>query len=57
MLKGLLLAIQGIFKVVFISKASESAEQVAELWLSTDEDLRNAARETVLSFGNWILNH
>lgn len=52
MLKGLLLAIQGIFKVVFISKASESAEQVAELWLSTDEDLRNAARETVLSFGN-----
>lgn len=32
-------------------KASESAEQVAELWLSTDEDLRNAARETVLSFG------
>nr|XP_055069777.1 RIPOR family member 3 [Misgurnus anguillicaudatus] len=32
-------------------KASESAEQVAELWLSTDEDLRNAAREAVLSFG------
>ncbi|XP_051752918.1 RIPOR family member 3 [Ctenopharyngodon idella] len=32
-------------------KASESAEQVAELWRSTDEDLRNAARETVLSFG------
>ncbi|KAK7145225.1 hypothetical protein R3I94_011355 [Phoxinus phoxinus] len=32
-------------------KASESAEHVAELWRSTDEDLRNAARETVLSFG------
>ncbi|XP_028855049.1 RIPOR family member 3 isoform X2 [Denticeps clupeoides] len=32
-------------------KASESAEQVAELWRSTDEDLRNAAKETVLSFG------
>uniref|UniRef100_A0A671SQX2 Protein FAM65C-like n=1 Tax=Sinocyclocheilus anshuiensis TaxID=1608454 RepID=A0A671SQX2_9TELE len=32
-------------------KGSESAEQVAELWRSTDEDLRNAARETVLSFG------
>ncbi|XP_016367757.1 protein FAM65C isoform X1 [Sinocyclocheilus rhinocerous] len=32
-------------------KASESTEQVAELWRSTDEDLRNAARETVLSFG------
>ncbi|XP_051567777.1 RIPOR family member 3-like isoform X3 [Myxocyprinus asiaticus] len=33
-------------------KASESAEQVAKLWHSADEDLRNAARETVLSFGN-----
>ncbi|KAM9482401.1 RIPOR family member 3 isoform 2-T4 [Clarias gariepinus] len=32
-------------------KALESAEQVAELWHSTDEDLRNAARETILSFG------
>uniref|UniRef100_A0A4W4DZS3 FAM65 N-terminal domain-containing protein n=1 Tax=Electrophorus electricus TaxID=8005 RepID=A0A4W4DZS3_ELEEL len=32
-------------------KATESAEQVAELWRSADEDLRNAARETVLSFG------
>ncbi|XP_051986250.1 RIPOR family member 3-like [Xyrauchen texanus] len=32
-------------------KASESAEQVAELWRSSDEDLRNAARETILSFG------
>ncbi|KAL6458544.1 hypothetical protein MHYP_G00337740 [Metynnis hypsauchen] len=32
-------------------KATESAEQVAELWRSVDEDLRNAARETVLSFG------
>ncbi|XP_060724414.1 RIPOR family member 3 isoform X2 [Tachysurus vachellii] len=32
-------------------KAFESAEQVAELWHSTDEELRNAARETILSFG------
>ncbi|XP_036427479.1 RIPOR family member 3 [Colossoma macropomum] len=32
-------------------KATESVEQVAELWRSADEDLRNAARETVLSFG------
>ncbi|XP_018597750.1 RIPOR family member 3 isoform X2 [Scleropages formosus] len=32
-------------------KAAESAEQVAELWRSADEELRNAARETVLSFG------
>ncbi|XP_031423809.1 RIPOR family member 3 isoform X2 [Clupea harengus] len=32
-------------------KATESAEQVAELWRLTDEDLRNAAKETVLSFG------
>ncbi|KAB5583908.1 hypothetical protein PHYPO_G00101230 [Pangasianodon hypophthalmus] len=32
-------------------KALESAEQVAELWHSTDEELRNAARETILSFG------
>ncbi|XP_076125056.1 RIPOR family member 3 isoform X1 [Alosa pseudoharengus] len=32
-------------------KATESAEQVAELCRLTDEDLRNAAKETVLSFG------
>ncbi|XP_063070866.1 RIPOR family member 3 [Engraulis encrasicolus] len=32
-------------------KATESAEQVADLWRLTDEDLRNAAKETVLSFG------
>ncbi|KAL0978859.1 hypothetical protein UPYG_G00176680 [Umbra pygmaea] len=32
-------------------KATESVEQVAELWRSTNEDLRSAARETVLSFG------
>ncbi|KAK3575044.1 hypothetical protein QTP86_019772 [Hemibagrus guttatus] len=32
-------------------KALESAEQVAELWHSTDEELRNTARETILSFG------
>uniref|UniRef100_A0A674B142 RIPOR family member 3 n=1 Tax=Salmo trutta TaxID=8032 RepID=A0A674B142_SALTR len=32
-------------------KATESVEQVAELWRSADEDLRSTARETVLSFG------
>ncbi|KAM6980506.1 RIPOR family member 3 [Aplochiton taeniatus] len=32
-------------------KATESVELVAELWRSEDEDLRSAARETVLSFG------
>ncbi|KAG5836432.1 hypothetical protein ANANG_G00254660 [Anguilla anguilla] len=32
-------------------RAAESVEQVAELWRSADEDLRSAARETVLSFG------
>lgn len=37
-----------------LSQAVESAEQVAELWHSTDEDLRNAARETILSFGNLL---
>nr|XP_023651175.1 RIPOR family member 3 isoform X2 [Paramormyrops kingsleyae]XP_023651176.1 RIPOR family member 3 isoform X2 [Paramormyrops kingsleyae] len=31
--------------------ATESVEQVADLWQSADEELRNAARETVLSFG------
>ncbi|XP_041112871.1 RIPOR family member 3-like isoform X1 [Polyodon spathula] len=32
-------------------KAVESIEQITELWRSRDEDLRNAAREAVLSFG------
>ncbi|XP_046880513.1 RIPOR family member 3 isoform X3 [Hypomesus transpacificus] len=32
-------------------KATESVDQIAELWRSSDEDLRSAARETVLSFG------
>ncbi|XP_066558175.1 RIPOR family member 3 [Amia ocellicauda] len=32
-------------------KASESVEQIADLWRSEDEDVRNAAREAVLSFG------
>ncbi|RXM92617.1 Protein FAM65C [Acipenser ruthenus] len=32
-------------------KAVESVEQIADLWRSGDEDLRNAAREAVLSFG------
>ncbi|XP_078139727.1 RIPOR family member 3 [Centroberyx gerrardi] len=32
-------------------RATESVDQIAELWRSADEDLRSAARETVLSFG------
>ncbi|KAJ7998793.1 hypothetical protein DPEC_G00208610 [Dallia pectoralis] len=32
-------------------QATESVEQVAELWRSADEDLRSAVKETVLSFG------
>ncbi|XP_052354921.1 RIPOR family member 3-like isoform X2 [Oncorhynchus keta] len=31
-------------------KAMESVEQEAELWWSSDEDLRSAVRETVLSY-------
>lgn len=37
--------------VVFVLQATESVEQVADLWQSVDEELRNAVRETVLSFG------
>ncbi|XP_036839049.1 RIPOR family member 3 [Oncorhynchus mykiss] len=33
-------------------KAMESVEQEAELWWSSDEDLRSAVRETVLSYGS-----
>uniref|UniRef100_A0A3Q4HL44 RIPOR family member 3 n=1 Tax=Neolamprologus brichardi TaxID=32507 RepID=A0A3Q4HL44_NEOBR len=32
-------------------RATESVGHIADLWRSTDEDLRSAARETVLSFG------
>uniref|UniRef100_A0AAV2M4G0 Uncharacterized protein n=1 Tax=Knipowitschia caucasica TaxID=637954 RepID=A0AAV2M4G0_KNICA len=32
-------------------KASESVDYIAELWRSANEDVRGAARETVLSFG------
>ncbi|KAF7664248.1 hypothetical protein LDENG_00182530 [Lucifuga dentata] len=32
-------------------RATESVDQIADLWRSMDEDLRSAARETVLSFG------
>ncbi|CAN9512210.1 unnamed protein product [Ophioblennius macclurei] len=32
-------------------RAAESVDFIAELWCSTDEDLRGSARETVLSFG------
>uniref|UniRef100_A0A3Q3G4B9 RIPOR family member 3 n=1 Tax=Kryptolebias marmoratus TaxID=37003 RepID=A0A3Q3G4B9_KRYMA len=32
-------------------RATESVDHIADLWRSEDEDLRSAARETVLSFG------
>ncbi|XP_047438101.1 RIPOR family member 3 [Mugil cephalus] len=32
-------------------RAAESVDHIADLWRSEDEDLRSAARETVLSFG------
>ncbi|XP_076600706.1 RIPOR family member 3 isoform X1 [Chaetodon auriga] len=32
-------------------RATESGDHIADLWRSADEDLRSAARETVLSFG------
>ncbi|KAM9813459.1 RIPOR family member 3 [Neosynchiropus ocellatus] len=32
-------------------KATESVDHIAELWRAEDEDIRAAARETVLSFG------
>ncbi|KAM3622068.1 uncharacterized protein V6R79_020025 [Siganus canaliculatus] len=32
-------------------RATESVDHIADLWRSEDEDLRGAARETVLSFG------
>ncbi|XP_028261692.1 RIPOR family member 3 isoform X2 [Parambassis ranga] len=32
-------------------RATESVDHIADLWRSKDEDLRGAARETVLSFG------
>uniref|UniRef100_A0A8D3E0C5 FAM65 N-terminal domain-containing protein n=1 Tax=Scophthalmus maximus TaxID=52904 RepID=A0A8D3E0C5_SCOMX len=32
-------------------RVSDSVDHIADLWRSTDEDLRSAARETVLSFG------
>ncbi|XP_065811338.1 RIPOR family member 3 isoform X1 [Labrus bergylta] len=32
-------------------RASESVDHIADLWRSEDEDLRSAAKETVLSFG------
>ncbi|XP_053724156.1 RIPOR family member 3-like isoform X1 [Synchiropus splendidus] len=32
-------------------KATESVDHIAELWRSEDEDVRAAARETILSFG------
>ncbi|KAM9408463.1 RIPOR family member 3 isoform 2-T4 [Pholidichthys leucotaenia] len=32
-------------------RATESVDYIADLWRSADEDLRGAARETVLSFG------
>ncbi|KAI9541272.1 hypothetical protein NQZ68_032276 [Dissostichus eleginoides] len=32
-------------------RATESVDYIADVWKSTDEDLRSAAKETVLSFG------
>ncbi|XP_029991174.1 RIPOR family member 3 [Sphaeramia orbicularis] len=32
-------------------RATESVDHIADLWRSADDDLRSAARETVLSFG------
>ncbi|XP_029358239.1 RIPOR family member 3 isoform X1 [Echeneis naucrates] len=32
-------------------RATESVDHIADLWRSADEDVRSAARETVLSFG------
>uniref|UniRef100_A0A3Q1GDZ2 RIPOR family member 3 n=1 Tax=Acanthochromis polyacanthus TaxID=80966 RepID=A0A3Q1GDZ2_9TELE len=32
-------------------RATESVDHIADLWRSADEDLRSAARETVISFG------
>ncbi|XP_072237546.1 RIPOR family member 3 [Leuresthes tenuis] len=32
-------------------RAAESVDHIADLWRSADEDLRSAAKETVLSFG------
>lgn len=32
-------------------RATESVDRIADLWRSTDEDLRSAAKETILSFG------
>lgn len=34
-----------------VCQATESVDHIADLWRSADEDLRSAARETVLSFG------
>lgn len=36
---------------VCVYQATESVDLIADLWRSSDEDLRNAAKETVLSFG------
>lgn len=38
-----------------VCQATESVDYIADLWKSTDEDLRSAAKETVLSFGTNII--
>lgn len=43
------------FCFVFFCQATESVDHIADLWRSTDEDLRSAARETVLSFGTSVI--
>lgn len=43
------LQLSGVYVCVW--QATESVDHIADLWRSADEDLRSAARETVLSFG------
>lgn len=38
-------------------QATESVEQIADLCKSADEDLRGVAKETVLSFGNNLIDN
>ena len=40
-----------VIECVCVCQATESVDYIADLWRSADEDLRSAAKETVLSFG------
>ncbi|KAM4740352.1 RIPOR family member 3 isoform 2-T3 [Anableps anableps] len=42
---------QGCCLALKCLRATESVDHIADLWRSVDEDLRGAARETILSFG------